>query len=55
MEKLFYCYSLPLKRFLVGNGVRYLHSGTHRKTLKTFYVFIGTDKLNCLLQQWRSV
>jgi hypothetical protein len=51
--KLFYCYSIPLKNYLLSKQVRYLHNGKHNKTEKIFYVFEGTENLNMYLEQWK--
>lgn len=52
-EKLFYCYSNPLKQFLIENGERFITKSIHEKTNKKYWVFIGTEKLNSLLTKWR--
>lgn len=48
--KLFYCYSNKLKNELLENGYRYLHSGVHNKTKKTFWVYEGNEELNQFLK-----
>lgn len=53
MEKYFYCYSYPLKEFMIKNGVNPILSSIHEKTQKKFWVFKGTEQLNKLLDQWR--
>lgn len=52
-NKYFYCYSKPLKDFLLENGLRYVLRATHDKTKKKYWVFEGTDELNKLLSEWR--
>ena len=55
MERIFYCYSKPLKEFLVNEcDVRYFAKGIHDKTLKKFWMFNGNVKLNENLKVWRS-
>lgn len=53
MNRYFYCYSYPLKEFLVSNGLRYITNSVNANTQKKFWVFEGTDELNCLLDIWR--
>jgi len=51
--KIFYCYSNPLKEFLIGNNERFVIKSIHEKTGKKFWAFVGTEKLNKLLDEWR--
>ena len=53
MEKYFYCYSYPLKEFLVKNGIQFVMHSIHDKTGKKFWVFSSSKQLNTLLDQWR--
>ena len=53
MERYFYCYSKPLKDFLLSNGERYIVKAIHKKTKKKYWLFEGTEKLNELLAEWR--
>ncbi len=53
MNRYFYCYSYPLKEFLVDNGLRYITNSVNSNTQKKFWVFEGTDELNRLLEIWR--
>lgn len=53
MEKYFYCYSYPLKEFLIKNGEVFILSSIHDKTKKKFWVFKSSYKLNELLSSWR--
>lgn len=53
MNKYFYCYSWPLKEFLVQNGEFSIVSGRHLKTDKQYWVFDSTEKLNSLLTEWK--
>lgn len=54
MNRYFYCYSYPLKEFLKENGERYITSSTNPKTMKKFWVFEGSVKVNQLLEQWKT-
>ena len=49
----FYCYSKPLKDFLLENDLRYVIKSIHEKTKKKYWLFEGTDELNKLLSEWR--
>lgn len=53
MNRYFYCYSYPLKTFLIENGLRYITHSVNQNTQKKFWVFEGTDELNRLLDVWR--
>lgn len=53
MNRYFYCYSYPLKEFLIENGLRYITNSVNANTQKKFWVFEGTDRLNYLLDIWR--
>ena len=53
MNRYFYCYSYPLKEFLIENGLRYITNSVNANTQKKFWVFEGTDELNSLLDVWR--
>ena len=53
MDKYFYCYSYPLKEFLVNNGLRFITAAINQSTNKRYWLFEGTERLNELLTQWR--
>lgn len=53
-NKIFYCYSHPLKEFLIRNGEKHFAKGIHDKTNKKFWMFNGTKQLNQLLTVWRN-
>lgn len=53
MNKYFYCYSWPLKEFLIKNGQTSIVAGKHPKTDKKYWVFEGTEQLNNLLTEWK--
>ncbi len=53
MNKYFYCYSWPLKEFLIKNGQTSIVAGKHPKTDKKYWVFEGTEQLNSLLTEWK--
>lgn len=54
MNKYFYCYSYPLKEFFKKNGLMYITAATNHSTNKTYWLFEGNEKLNMLLEEWRS-
>ena len=53
MDRYFYCYSYPLKEFLVNNGLKFITAAVNQATNKRYWLFEGTDKLNKLLTEWR--
>lgn len=53
MNRYFYCYSYPLKEFLIFHRHRYITSSVNAKTHKKFWVFEGTEELNKLLEEWK--
>ena len=53
MNRYFYCYSYPLKNFLIENGLRYITNSVNQNTQKKFWVFEGTEELNRLLDVWK--
>lgn len=53
MNQHFYCYSWPLKEFLINSGQESIVSGRHPKTNKKYWVFEGNEKLNNLLTEWK--
>lgn len=52
-NKYFYCYSKPLKDFLVKNDEIYIIKAVHERTKKKYWLFEGTNTLNKLLTEWR--
>ena len=53
MDKYFYCYSYPLKEFLITSGQKSIVAGIHPTTNKKYWVFNGTEQLNILLTEWK--
>ena len=53
MNRYFYCYSYPLKEFLIKNGLKFITAAINQSTNKRYWLFEGTDELNMLLTQWR--
>lgn len=52
MKPLFCCYSLNLRDFLSQHGVRYELCALNPNSKNMFWVYIRTDKLNKLLDEW---
>ena len=52
-HKYFYCYSKPLKDFILENGERFILKATHDKTHKQYWVFESSKKIDKLLGEWR--
>ena len=52
-HKYFYCYSKPLKDFILENGERFILKATHDKTHKQYLVFESSKKIDELLAEWR--
>ena len=44
--RLFYCYSLRLKKALDANGFKYIEQNVHKKTNAVYWVYEGTDEFN---------
>ena len=52
-HKYFYCYSKPLKDFILENGEKYVLKAIHDKTHKQYWVFESSKKIDELLAEWR--
>ena len=52
-HKYFYCYSNPLKDFILENGERFILKATNDKTHKQYWVFESSKKIDELLAEWR--
>lgn len=52
-KPLYICYSLPLMLFLREHGVRYEVEAKHKITECPLWVYIRTDNLNKVLDEWR--
>ncbi|MGN5456795.1 MAG: DUF5659 domain-containing protein [Candidatus Kurthia intestinigallinarum] len=53
MNKYFYCYSWPLKEFLIQNGCEIVMYSKNLNTKKTFWVFENSRQITSLLDEWR--
>ena len=53
-KQYYYCYSHPLKNYLLNNGLRYVIKGIHPNTNKRYWIFERSHpKLDSLLTQWQ--
>lgn len=50
--KLYCCYSLPLRKYLYENGLRYELAALNPNSKKLFWVYLMTDELSFLLLRW---
>lgn len=53
MNKYFYCYSWPLKEFLIQNDCKMVMYSKNLNTGKTFWVFENGKQITELLSEWR--
>ena len=52
MNKLYSCYSVELRNYLISNGERYELVGLNPNSKKMFWAFIKNENLNRLLSDW---
>jgi hypothetical protein len=50
--ELYCCYSLNLREFLYNNGVRYKLAALNPNSKSLFWVYVKTEKLDRLLNEW---
>ena len=50
----FFCYSPNLYKHLRQGGVKYICTGLNENTMRQFWVYSRTDKLNDLLTKYTS-
>lgn len=50
--ELYACCSLPLRNFLRKNGLKYKLAALNPNNQKLFWVYVKTEKLNKLLDEW---
>lgn len=55
MNKYYYCYNPVKKNYLLENGVNYIDKDIHKRTLNTFWIFVRSEKLDYLLNNWRQI
>ena len=50
--ELYCCYSLPLRKYLYENGLRYKLAALNPNSKNLFWVYVKTDELDRLLTEW---
>ena len=53
-SKLYCCFSVPLRDYLILNGLKYEVCAKNPNTDNLMWIFIRTEKLNSLLKQWSN-
>lgn len=53
-SKLFCCFSVPLRDFLLANGLRYEVCACSPSTGNMMWIFIKTEELKELLRKWKE-
>lgn len=53
-EDIYCCFSFPLYKFIVANGLQPIAKETHKKTNRIFSVFMKGDRLQELLTEWTA-
>lgn len=51
-SKLYCCYSVPLRDYLIQNGLRYEICAKNPNSDILMWVFVRTEQLNKLLEEW---
>lgn len=54
-KPLYCCFSIPLRDYLIANGLRYEICALSPNTKKMFWVFMRDEKLDLLLSNWDSI
>jgi len=49
---LYCCYSIPMRNYLIENGLRYEICALNPNSKIMMWVFIRNEKLNILLSEW---
>ena len=52
MNKLYCCYSLPLRDFLSKNNCRYEIVALSPNSKSTMWIYVKNEKLDKLLKEW---
>ena len=52
MHKLYCCYSLNLRDYLIQHGMKYELCALNPNSKRMFWVFIRDNELNNLLMKW---
>jgi hypothetical protein len=51
-SKLYCCYSVPLRDYLIQHGIRYEICAKNPNSDILMWIFIRTEQLNKLLEMW---
>lgn len=51
-NKIFPCYSKPMRDFFSDNGIRYELVGLNPNTFKMFWAYLVTDELKKAMHEW---
>ena len=54
MGGLYCCYSLNLRNFLYQNGIKYELCALNPNNKNMFWIYMRTEKLNTLLNEWSA-
>lgn len=54
MNKLYPCYSTKLMQFLKSKGIRYELCGRHPNKEMTMWIYIKSDELNKVLNEYQE-
>lgn len=52
--ELYCCYSLNLRNYLYESGLRYKIAALNPNSKSLFWVYVKTDKLDKLLNEWSA-
>lgn len=53
-DDIYCCFSFPLFKYITSHGIDPITIDTHKKTNRTFSVFIKGDRLQVLLSEWTA-
>lgn len=51
-NKLFPCYSIPMRDYFTSKGIKYELVGLHPTSHDMFWVYIKTNELKKAMQEW---
>lgn len=51
-NRIFPCYSVPMRNFFYSKGIKYELVGLHPETKKMFWVYIKDKKLEEAMNEW---
>lgn len=53
-QRFFYCYDKKLRNLLLKNGISYICSGLHQRTLNAFWQFPFSPELEKVIQEYND-